>query len=369
MGIKNAVKKIGDKAGNKVAKLAALSSDQVEEIQFQREAYLLEEPNPDDDMALETTWRMMAASSVEIFNAYLPQIKDLYLPVEKNAEYEELFSPNHNIRYFNITKWVQDKKENSLEKLVNVYAVLSNEECNIALIFNRTQSGTKVYLAVVNTENADNNVNIDSYKNRLMEAIRGNFPGAEWSEEETGIIPCMDNERLYSVATASNIPTEKSEKFISQTIEKLLDGIIPTETKKEYTIVLLATPIKDVEERKVRLGEFYSGLKPYAEWQTNFTLAETKSTGSSATVGVNIGAGAGIQNGVNTGSTKTISDTDNESKTGTQTQSDTLSKSEALGSSESSAHTDGKSVVDTRSKGSNDTLGASCIIKSVDVEN
>ena len=357
MGIKNAVKKIGDKAGNKVAKLAALSSDQVEEIQFQREAYLLEEPKPDDDMALETTWRMMAASSVEIFNAYLPQIKDLYLPVEKNAEYEELFSPNHNIRYFNITKWVQDKKENSLEKLVNVYAVLSNEECNIALIFNRTQSGTKVYLAVVNTENADNNVNIDSYKNRLMEAIRGNFPGAEWSEEETGIIPCMDNERLYSVATASNIPTEKSEKFISQTIEKLLDGIIPTETKKEYTIVLLATPIKDVEERKVRLGEFYSGLKPYAEWQTNFTLAETKSTGSSATVGVNIGAGAGIQNGVNTGSTKTISDTDNESKTGTQTQSDTLSKSEALGSSESSAHTDGKSVVDTRSKGSNDTLG------------
>lgn len=357
MGIKNAVKKIGDKAGNKVAKLAALSSDQVEEIQFQREAYLLEEPKPDDDMALETTWRMMAASSVEIFNAYLPQIKDLYLPVEKNAEYDELFSPNHNIRYFNITKWVQDKKENSLEKLVNVYAVLSNEECNIALIFNRTQSGTKVYLAVVNTENADNNVNIDSYKNRLMEAIRGNFPGAEWSEEETGIIPCMDNERLYSVATASNIPTEKSEKFISQTIEKLLDGIIPTETKKEYTIVLLATPIKDVEERKVRLGEFYSGLKPYAEWQTNFTLAETKSTGSSATVGVNIGAGAGIQNGVNTGSTKTISDTDNESKTGTQTQSDTLSKSEALGSSESSAHTDGKSVVDTRSKGSNDTLG------------
>lgn len=357
MGIKNAVKKIGDKAGNKVAKLAALSSDQVEEIQFQREAYLLEEPKPDDDMALETTWRMMAASSVEIFNVYLPQIKDLYLPVEKNAEYDELFSPNHNIRYFNITKWVQDKKENSLEKLVNVYAVLSNEACNIALVFNRTQSGTNVYLAVVNTENADNNVNINSYKNRLIEAIRGNFPGAEWSEEGTGIIPCMDNERSYSVATASNIPTEKSEKFISQTIEKLLDGIIPTDKKKEYTIVLLATPIKDVEERKIRLGEFYSGLKPYAEWQTNFTLTETKSTGSSATVGVNIGAGAGVQNGINTGNTKTISDTDNESKTGTQTQSDTLSKSEALGASESSAHTDGKNVADTLTKGSNDALG------------
>ena len=96
-------------------------------------------------------------------------------------------------------------------------------------MFNRTQKGTNVYLAVVNTANADNNVNTNSYKNRLIEAIRGNFPGAEWGDEGIGIIPCMKNDRAYSVATASNIPTEKSEKFISQTIEKLLDGIIPTD--------------------------------------------------------------------------------------------------------------------------------------------
>lgn len=100
----------------------------------------------------------------------------------------------------------------------------------------------------------------------------------------------MKNDRPYSVAAASNIPTEKSKKFISQTIEKLLDGIIPTEKKKEYTIVLLATPIRDVEERKLKLGEFYSGMAPYASWQTNFTYTENQSVGSSATVGVNIGA-------------------------------------------------------------------------------
>ena len=35
MGIKNAIKKVGDKAGNKIAKLATLSSGQVEEIQLQ----------------------------------------------------------------------------------------------------------------------------------------------------------------------------------------------------------------------------------------------------------------------------------------------------------------------------------------------
>ena len=357
MGVKNFVKKVGDKAGNKVAKLATLSSGQVEEIQLQREQYLLEKPDPTDELAIDTTWRMMAASSVEIFNAYLPQIKDLYLPVDRTAEYEEVFSPDHNIRYFNITKWVQDKKENSLEKLVNVYAVLSNEECNIALVFNRTQKGTNVYLAVVNTANADNNVNTNSYKNRLLEAIRGNFPGAEWGEEGIGIIPCLKNDRAYSVATASNIPTEKSEKFISQTIEKLLDGIIPTDKKKEYTIVLLATPIKDVEQRKLKLGEFYSGMKPYAEWQTNFTYTESNAIGSSATVGVNVGASAGVQNGTSNAITDTTSDTQNESVTNTESQSDSLSRTEAIAESESTAHTDGTSLTDTTTEGSSDTVG------------
>ncbi len=357
MGVKNVIKKVGDKAGNKVAKLAALSSGQVEEIQLQREKYLLEKPEPSDELAIDTTWRMMAASSVEIFNAYLPQIKELYLPIEKSAEYEEVFSPDHNIRYFNITKWVQDKKENSLEKLVNVYAVLSNEDCNIALVFNRTQEGTNVYLAVVNTANADNNVNTNSYKNRLLEAIRGNFPGAEWGEEGIGIIPCMNNERPYSVATASNIPTEKSDKFISQTIEKLLDGIIPTDKKKEYTIVLLATPIKDVEQRKLKLSEFYSGLKPYAEWQTNFTYTESNAIGSSATVGVNVGASAGIQNGTSNAVTDSDSETENESRTDTQSQSDSLSVGEATAESNSTSHTDGTNSSNTVNESSTHTDG------------
>ena len=357
MGIKNVVKKVGDKAGNKVAKLSALSSEQVAEVQLRREEYLLEKPNPNDEVALATTWRMMAASSVEIFNSYLPQIKDFYLPVRKDEEYDEIFNPEYNIRYFNITKWVTDKKENNLEKLVNVYAVLSNEECNIALVFNRTQKGTHVYLAVVNTGNANNNVNTNSYKKRLMEAIRGNFPGAEIAEEGSGIIPCMKNDRPYSVATASNIPTEKSEKFISQTIEKLLDGIIPDSKKKEYTIVLLATPIMDVEERKNKLAEFYSGLRPYAEWETNYTYNENNAVGSSATVGVNVGASAGVQNGNNYSTTNTDSNTDNSSTTNTESKSDTLSTGESITASESQSHMEGTNSSNTTTDTITNTSG------------
>ena len=44
-------------------------------------------PNPNDPTAREQTERLMAASSVEILNAYLPQIKDLYLPIKNEAEF------------------------------------------------------------------------------------------------------------------------------------------------------------------------------------------------------------------------------------------------------------------------------------------
>lgn len=85
MGVKNLVKRIGDRAGNRVAKLSELSSGQVERVQEEREKYLLEMPDPNDRNAREITEKMMAASSIEIFNAYLSQIKDLYIPVEKDA--------------------------------------------------------------------------------------------------------------------------------------------------------------------------------------------------------------------------------------------------------------------------------------------
>lgn len=349
--------RLGAAAGNKVAKLSALSPEQIDNIQLEREKFLLDMPDPKDIVAQKQTERMMAASSIEIFNAFLPQIKSLYLPVQQDAAYDTPFDADHNIRYFNITKWVSDKKENSLEKLVNVYAVLSNEKCNIALVFHRTQKNTNVYMAVVNTENADNNVDVEIYKSRLVEAIRGNFPGAEFTAGGIGVLPCFDMDRAYSVASASNIPTEKSEKFVSQTIEKLLDGVVPDSKKKEYVLVLLATPIGDVEKRKLRLGEFYSGMVPYSSWQTDYHYSENKSIGSSATVGVNVGASAGVQNGQNYSVTDSDSITDTSSKTDTASVSDTTTDTVSDSQTSSLAHTDGQSMTTTETKGSSDSLG------------
>ena len=386
MGIKGFIKKAGGKAADAVAKLSVLSPEQLRDMQERREEYLNQVPSMDDTAAEELTKRLLAASSIEIYNEYLQHIRDMYVPVKREIEYDGSFSAAHNIRFFNITKWVTDKKENSLEKLVNVYQVLSDENCNIALVFNRTCDATNVFLAVVNTDNADDNVDVENYRKRLAEAIRGNFPGAEWTDKNgTGVLTCLKNSLPYSVASASNIPGEKSEKFISQTIEKLLDGIVPDTKNKEYTIILLATPINDVENRKLHLAELYSALAPYAGWQTNFVYTESSGTNSMATFGLNAGVSAGIQQGQNSSVTNTSGTTDSTGSsesdtTGTSTTDSTgssttdstgstttdstgESSSSATGhsSSDSSTHTEGSNNTQTDSEGSNWSAGAAFI--------
>lgn len=331
MGIKNIINKAGAKAADKVAKLSALSPEQLKQVEEQREKYLADQPNISDE---ELTNRLLASCGVEIFNSYLEQIKELYVPIENKVEFGTDFQESYNIRYFNITKWVVDKKENSLEKLVNVYEVLSNEDCNIALVFNRTETNTEVFLAVVNTKNDSDNVNVENYRKRLLEAIKGNFPGSTVQNEKgIGRIPCLANSKPYSVATVSNLPTAKSEKFISQTIEKLIDGIIPSQPSENYTLILLASPIQDIENRKLRLSELFSALAPYEKWQTNYTFTASDATTSMATFGVNVGASAGIQHGKN----QSVNQSTGDTQTSGESQTDSSGQTEGTNTS----HTDG----------------------------
>lgn len=343
MGIKSIVKRASGKAGDAVAKLSSLSPEQLREIDEKRQRYLSEMPSADDASAVELTSRLIAAAGIEIYNAYLPQVSSVYVPIIETAEYEgRPFDDQRNVRFLNITKWVSDPEENSIEKLVNVYETLSSAACNIALVFHRGRTRTDAYLAVVDSSNANNNKNADIFARRLEGALRGNFPGAEWDGGiERGSIPCLKDTGNLSIAAVSNVPTEKSEKFVSQTIEKLLDGIVPANMREEYTLVLLATPVLDAAERKLRLEQLYTGLAPYSSWQTNFTYQESESQSSSATVGLNAGVSVGRQVGTNQSlaAGQSTTDSTNDSFTNTEGSSQTDSVSDAI--SDSTSHTEG----------------------------
>ena len=377
MGIKNAIMRAADKAGNAVATVSVLSSSQLDEVDKKRTAYLSEKPNPADEQAVELTNRLLATAAVELHNAYLPQLRNVYAPIDPSIEYPAGFSADNNIRFMNITKWIVDPNEDSLEKLVNVYDVLSDEECNIALVFNRTSASTEVFLAVVNSDNARDNIDADNFSRRMSDALRGNFPGSEVGPANRGPIPCLDNRRSSSVAAVSNIPAEKNEKFVTQTIEKVLDGIVPGRPSEDYTIVLLATPIHDIESRKLRLAELHTLLTPYASWTTNYTYHQNDSIGSSATIGINAGVSAGRQVGSNQAVAQNYNETDstnestsessNESVTDSSTSTESITDTVTDGRNESSSggvnlvvsasHTEDSSHSTSTAKGTSSSTG------------
>ena len=185
------------------------------------------------------------------------------------------------------------------------------------------------------------------YMVRLYREWFYEYPFRRVSEEVgRGRIPCLNHQKPYSVATVSNLPTTKSEKFISQTIEKLIDGIVPENPSQDYTLILLANPIQNIENHKLRLSELYSALAPFKKWQTNYTFTESDATTSMATFGVNIGASAGIQQGQNqatnqnTGQTETTGDSTTDS-TG---ESDGTNTSHTSGINKGKSQTNSKAV-------------------------
>jgi hypothetical protein len=78
MGIQERIARTASKAADKVAQYSALSPEQLQDVQEKREQYLLEMPDPQDTTAQQLTERLMASNAVDIFNAYLPQLKSLY---------------------------------------------------------------------------------------------------------------------------------------------------------------------------------------------------------------------------------------------------------------------------------------------------
>lgn len=318
-------------AADGITTLSQLSPSQVEKLAEIRNNYLNEMP----DTGETKSYRNLEAAGIEIFNSFFPKISSIYLPIEE-APY---FDADDRITYFQITKWVKDPSEDNIEKLMNIYQVLSEEKCNIALIYHRKLSECCIYLAIVNNSEQFDRNEVKSYKKRLLDAIIGNFPGAEIIDNSLFNVPdCLkidyesiedlsEDDSFKSVAIVSNLATEKSEKFKSQTIEKLLDGIVPEKEESEYILVLLATPVQEQMQRKNRLFELYNGLSPYSTWQTNYTMTEMNGESSSASIGFNLGLNIGQQQGNSNSIGTTTSESNSETMSKAQSKSESTTKS------------------------------------------
>lgn len=289
--IKSKLDNLPDAAEKQLSKQANLSKRQLDSIEKKRNDYYAQKADMTADEHQKLISKVIGAIGVEVYHAYLPQISSCYTPIGLDSEFNDI----NQIAYFNITKWVIDIEESFIDKLVNVYHMLNPDDCSVALIYNQTVSDCNVILAIANNKENDDIEVVRSYRDELIKAINGNFPGAElkYGNKYVGTPDCIKNYgRNKCVASITNTASEKSEKFISQGIEKLLDGIVPQKDEEEYSLILLAEPIHDQCDSKNRLSELYSFLAPYASWQTNYTVSETETDGKAVSLGANLGINA-----------------------------------------------------------------------------
>lgn len=297
-------------AADEIDAASQLSPRQIQEIEERRQKYLAEMPNMTGQKAEECIRNNLGAIGIEVYQDYLAQLRNFYCPVKLAAVN---FDPLNRIRYCDITKWVNSPDNQYVDKLSGVYQVLSRENCNVALIYHRTKEQSTVTLAVANTDaNQADPAQADAYLNRIVDTLRGNFPGIEirtkmgketfgsgLPESLQSAIRVASSGRIAtnSVAAVSNLASGKSKEYAGQGVEKLLDSVVPHDDSEAYTLVLLASRVSDAAERKARLNDIKTALSPYETWQKSDNYSENVGEGSNADMNVNAGANAGGQGG------------------------------------------------------------------------
>lgn len=321
--IAKSIKKAANKTADAIAATGQLSPMQADEVDRLRKDYLSSLSDMSDENTQEFIQRNLGAIGIETFREYLPQIEKLYLPVTENTSSFDA----RCIQSFDITRWVTNKTEKNMDKLVNVYQVLAEENCSIALIYTRYLEKCVVTLSVVNNKENPDPTDTTRLQECLKKAIEGNFPGSDLGQVQAGVPKALQFTGDESVAIVSNLATEKSKDFVSQSMEKLLDGFVPSKAEEAYSVVLLAQPTKEQQQDKCRLYELYTALSSFATWQTSNGYNESASIMAMSNVGLNAGTNIGshISNAIGNGTTsaKTIGESISRSTASAVSESQT----------------------------------------------
>ncbi len=195
-----------------------------------------------------------------------------------------------NIRALKIKRIVYDKEESFVDCMQNAVSIFSGSGNTLALVFNRFADCTDVYAVVRNDgqgKNEESKANIEL----LCDSLYGNFPGSELEiikekhgGEDTKKIFSYKNssmeDKIKSIAAVCNIPSAKSEEYVSQNLEKLFNGIVPKTDNEWYSVVIFAESLTFDKIHMIREGleELASDIFPFQQhqFQAGESEAETK---------------------------------------------------------------------------------------------
>ena len=257
---------------------------------------------------------MISRCSATVFKNYLPYISKAYAV---NPIAGGMAEPQETVAFFDITKLVTEEKDKMVEKLKNVYHLLAYSNNSIALVIHRKHDGCQIGLAVGKGKDSEDAIKIAE---SIQDAIVGNFPGTScggiysYIDTDDDIFQALNTSAYFnennilnynSVVIVSNIASEFSEDYVNQGVEKVIDGIVPDESK-EYTMIILGEALNNemLEKKKRELYAIYTGLSPYSKRTENWSLSTGKSWGKNWN--------AGLAFIVSLGSSKNSGESENE---------------------------------------------------------
>ena len=262
---------------------------------------------------------------------------------------EQSISYASNIRALKVQCWVFDQDENPGECFKNVLSIFADGEHTLALVVKRTPKAAEMYFVLKN-EGVGRNEKSKGDIELLRDSLRGNFPGTKIE-----LIDVHHAQEIFafadatSVAVLENTPSAYSEDYITQGLDKLLNGIVPQSDEESYSVVFLAESLGTEQIREILSGyeDIATALAPFMGYQfqhgTNQTetqgemtsISNTKGISNSLTkthsvnvsvgktvgvgiaaggVGLNVGGYAGVGYGYSWGETKTVSTSKTETK-------------------------------------------------------
>ena len=203
-----------------------------------------------------------------------------------------------NIRALEVKRWVHDKQQKIGDCFKNVLNLFADGDHTLALVVKRSPQNTHTYFVVKN-EGPERNE--DSAKNieLLEDSIKGNFQGSFvnvikdeedletlFSFDEKINIEGREEELIQSIALLMNNPSQYSEDYMSQGLDKLLNGIVPETEEESYTVVFLAESISSEQVREIILGyeELATAIEPFSQYQFQVGDNEVRIHGETSSI-------------------------------------------------------------------------------------
>lgn len=272
---------------------------------------------PDEGVLLENLGKIAYTLDKEYANRLeqdyrCAPFEGINCPPDKDSP---LVSYSANIRGVKIRRWVFDKDEKIGDCFKNAMSTFADGDHTIALMVTRTHEATSMDFIVKNVGQGRNE---DSGKNQalLKATLQGNFPGSEVEDiksdtTETKVGEIID--KYNHISILMNSPSEYSKDYITQGLDKLLDGVVPESNEEGYTVVFLAESISMASIREILTGyeQLATAIHPFLSYQFNEGTSEDSTQSESETLSnfssvsntiskthsVNFGINAGISRG------------------------------------------------------------------------